>query len=105
MLEHLPPGWRRGPRALIGGEKARAYREAEELLGVSVGTVYEPLRRVRARHPEVYGLLMASRRGQLDRRHREAVARAEERSRRYHRRKAAYRHHEQFGVWPWERGR
>ena len=53
-LTSLPEGQRRAVRALISGERARTYPEAAKLGGISLGTLYTHLRRVKGNHPEVY---------------------------------------------------
>lgn len=102
-LSPLPEGQRRVAEALIGGSKARTYKEVAERLELSLGTVYEHLRRVRVNHPELYGAVMAYRKGQLEHRHRAAVEKDAAHSKRYFRRKAAYLYYLGFGYWPWER--
>lgn len=72
-------------------------------LELSLGTVYEHLRRVRVNHPELYGALMAYRKGQLEHRHEAVLAKDRAHSKRYFRRKANRRYYERFGYWPWER--
>lgn len=102
-LTLLPKGQQRVAEALIGGREARTYGEVAGQLGLSVGTVYEHLRRIRLNHPELYAALMAVRRGQLERRHEAALAKDAAHSKRYFKRKANLRYYQRFGYWPWER--
>lgn len=90
-LGGLPPGQLRVVLALIGGGDAPTYAEVAEELGLHLGSVHQHLRRVRRRHSEVYRRLMRFRRGQLDARHQEALARAREHSHAFFRRMARYR--------------
>ena len=73
-LTALPQGQRRVAEALVAGENAQTYKGVAEQLELSLGTVYEHLRRIRLNHPEVYAALMAERKGQLERRHTSALA-------------------------------
>lgn len=102
-LTLLPAGQRRVAQVLIEGSKARTYREVAERLELSLGTVYEYLRRIRLNHPELYAAIMAVRKGQLEQRHEAALAKDAAHSRQYFRRKANYRYYQRFGYWPWER--
>ena len=70
---------------LIGGEKARTYRETAELLEISIKTLYTHLRRAKANHPEFYRIAMIIRKGQLATRHKEALARWEAHNQQWHR--------------------
>ncbi len=100
----LPPGQRRAVLALMGGRKARTYRQAAQAANVSLGTLFTHLRRVRQRHPDLYEAIHAAHRlAQLERRHEEALERSEEHSYSYFKRKANYRYYQRFGHWPWER--
>ena len=84
----LPQGQRRVAEALIQGKKAQTYKGVAEQLGLSLGTVYEHLRRIRVNHPEVYAAMMEVRKGQLELRHRAALAKDAEHTRRYFKRRA-----------------
>src|SRR5919199_6906898 len=68
-LAGLPPGRRRVAEALVDGVPARTYPDVAAVLGVSLGTVHQHLRRIRQHHPEAYTALMAERRRQLAGRH------------------------------------
>ena len=70
----LPRGQRRIAEALIQGTKAQTYKGVAKQLELSLGTVYEHLRRIRLNHPELYAALMEVRQGQLELRHRAALA-------------------------------
>ncbi len=102
-LSPLPAGQRRVAATLIGGSKARTYAEVAKKLELSLGTVYEQLRRIRLNHPELYAALMELRRKQLEHRHVAALAKDAAHSKQYFRRKANRRYYERFGYWPWER--
>jgi hypothetical protein len=102
-LTPLPAGQRRVAEALIEGKKARTYREVAAQLELSLGTVYEHLRRIRLNHPELYAAIMMVRKGQLELRHKAAVAKDAAHSKQYFKRKANRRYYERFGYWPWER--
>jgi transposase len=101
----LPTGQRRVVEALLEGDKAQTYKDVAKRLKLSLGTVYEHLRRIRLNHPELYAAIMAVRKGQLERRHEAALAKDAAHSRQYFRRKANRRYYERFGYWPWERYR
>ena len=47
----LPRGQRRVAEALIQGKKAQTYKGVAKQLELSLGTVYEHLRRIRLNHP------------------------------------------------------
>lgn len=98
----LPSGQFRAVEALVGGGRARTYAVAAKAAGVSVNTLKTQLRRVRLRAPAVWDEVCRVRAGQLAQRHRAAVARAEQRSRAWHRRQANRRYYQRFGRWPWE---
>ena len=102
-LSPLPPGQRRVAEALLEGQEARTYAGVAERLELSLGTVYEHLRRVRRNHPELYAALMVYRKGQLEQRHVAALAKDTAHSKRYFKRRANRRYYERFGYWPWER--
>jgi hypothetical protein len=101
-LAPLPAGQRRVAEALVAAPAGRTYAKTAEALGINLGTVYEHLRRVRTRHPEVYRELMVLRAEQLATRHAQAQQRAAAHSERWHRKQGARRFHRQFGRWPWE---
>jgi hypothetical protein len=101
-LAPLSAGQRRVADALVVEPAGRTYAAVAETLGLSVGTVYEHLRRIRTQHPESYAELMALRAEQLATRHEQARQRAEEHSGRWHRKQGVRRFHRQFGRWPWE---
>jgi hypothetical protein len=91
LVEPLPDG------------SAPTYPQAAARAGVPLGTLHTRLARVKAEHPEAYGVVMDERRRQLAERHRRALERQESRSRAWHRRQANRRHYRLFGFWPWER--
>jgi hypothetical protein len=98
----VSPGQRRAAEALIGGDEARTYQEAAEVMGVHVGTLYRHLKRLRERHPDVYAAVMATRAEQLAERHENALLRAAAHSREWLRRKRNLGYLRRFGCWPWE---
>lgn len=75
-LSPLPNGQRRAVRALISGEEARTYQEAAKLGGMSLGTLYTHLQRVKKNHPNLYGKIRIHRKAQLAARHVRALAKA-----------------------------
>jgi DNA-binding CsgD family transcriptional regulator len=81
LLATLPIGRRRVAVALIAEDCGCTYDAVAKRLGLHVGTVYQHLRRIRLRHPNVYAALMRERARQLTERHRRACARAEAHSR------------------------
>ena len=70
--------------ALIADDCGLTYRAVAAQLGLSVGTVYRHLGRIRERHPEVYAALMMERERQLAVRHQQALERDEAHSDRWH---------------------
>ena len=102
-LSPLPEGQRRVALALISGAKARTYREVAEMLELSLGTVYEHLRRIRMNHPHLYRDLLQTRQLQLEQRHEAALSKAQAHSRRYFKWKSNLVYYQRFGYWPWER--
>src|SRR5215217_7064116 len=98
----LSVGQRRVAEALLAEPAGRTYAVVAELLTLSVGTVYEHLRRIRTQHPAAYQEVMALRAEQLAIRHEQAQQRAAEHRDRWHRKQGARRFHRQFGCWPWE---
>ena len=101
-LSVLPPGQRRAVVAFIGGNKARTYTEASDVAGMSLGTLFTHLHRVRLRHPALYEAIRVIRLSQLAKRHEEALQAAWEHSRAHFKRKANYRYYQRFGHWPCE---
>ena len=85
-LTSLPEGQRRAVRALISGERARTYPEAAKLEGMSLGTLYTHLRRVKRNHPEVYKKVLRVRKAQLAVRHHNALDNARAHTRAWFRR-------------------
>lgn len=79
----LPGGQRRVAEALVEGNKAQTYKGVAKQLELSLGTVYEHLRRIRLNHPELYAAIMEIRRGQLEQRHTAALAKDAAHTRRY----------------------
>lgn len=75
-LSSLPEGQRRAVTALISGDQARTYPEAAEEAGMSLGTLYTHLRRVKRNHPKVYEKVRRVRKNQLAVRHHNALASA-----------------------------
>ena len=84
LLDTLPPGRRRVAMALIADDCGLTYRAVAAQLAVSLGTVYQHLRRIRVRHPQVYAALMRERDRQLAVRHQQALERAKAHSDRWH---------------------
>jgi hypothetical protein len=84
LLDTLPPGQRLVAAALVDDEAGLTYREVATILGLSLGTVHQHLRRIRLRRPLVYSALMKLRARQLKARHRGALARAKAHSKRWH---------------------
>ena len=87
FYQHLPPGHKRSLDAFINSSdgKAVTYREASSSLGISVNTLKSNLRRIRRNDPDTYYFAMNSvRKVQLQVRHQEALARADEHSHQYH---------------------
>ena len=114
LLASLPPGRRRVAEGLVQAEQAPTYGEVAELLGLHLGTVYEHLRRLRLRHPDVYASLMQARGGQLAERHKRALARVQARSRAWHNEQAERRQWRRDGQsppdtripsWSWQESR
>ena len=103
LVDDLPAGQRMVIITLLGRSPAFTYKQVARFLGVSTGTVYRHLKRVRDRHPEIYAAAMEVRSVQLAARAERSAARAEAHSREWHRRKANRRYRERFGYWPWER--
>lgn len=95
----LPRGQRRVAEALIQGTKAQTYKGVAEQLELSLGTVYEHLRRIRVNHPELYAALMEVRKGQLEQRHRAALTRDAAHTRRYFKRRSEKSLLERLEVW------
>ena len=75
-LSSLPERQRRAVRPLISGERARTYPEAAKLGGISLGTLYTHLRRVKKNRPEVYKKVRRVRKTQLAVRHHNALENA-----------------------------
>lgn len=103
LCEELPPRQQEAALLLTSGQPALTYPEAAGQMGVSLGTLYTHLKRIRDGHPELYALLMEARKKRLGARHALAVARAEAHSRQWHRKQANRRYYYRFGHWPWER--
>ena len=76
----------RAVESLIGVGRDRTYTEAAEAAGMSLGTLYTHLRRVRCNHPKLYAAIRKVREAQLAVRHRNAVANARAHTRAYFRR-------------------
>ena len=87
-LSSLPPGQARAVSALIFHDIpwGRTYTEAADAAGMSLGTLYTHLRRVRCNHPKLYAAVRKVRKAQLAVRHRNAVANAGAHTRAYFRR-------------------
>lgn len=79
----LPQGQRRVAEALIEGNRAQTYKGIAKQLELSLGTVYEHLRRIRLNHPELYAAVMMIRKDKLEQRHQAALAKDAEHTRRY----------------------
>jgi hypothetical protein len=99
----LPPGQARVALGLLClPDDPVSYRDVAAGLGIHVGTVYTHLRRLRNRHPDLYGRLMTERRQQLAARHLAVVAERRARSLHWGRRRYAAQYRRQHGKWPWE---
>ena len=100
-ITRLPDGQLRAVVGLLGGDEARTYRVASQFAGMSLGTLYTHLRRIRRNHPKLYDAIHKVRKAQLRQRHRDAVARAREHSRQYFRnlrKHNAYIYRLMFGI-------
>ncbi len=86
-LERLTTGQQRTVKTLL---KGKTYQDTANTLGVSVGTVYRQLKRIKDKHPSLYQEIMTVRKEQLAQRHQEALKRAEQHSKRYFRKKYNY---------------
>ena len=75
-LSQIPPGQTKALRAILASDNpsGRTYKEAAEAAGISLGTLYTHLRRVRQNHPKIYADVMKARSRQLAVRHKAAVA-------------------------------
>ena len=73
-IADLPKGQQRVAIIIIYS-KGTTYQGVAEVLGLSLGTVYTHLKRIRDNHPGTYKALMAYRQEQLERRHKEALTR------------------------------
>ena len=82
-IKLLPDGQLRAVVGLIGGDGARTYKQASVIADMSLGTLYTHLRRIRIKHPKLYGAIYKERKNQLKVRHREAVGRARDHTRQY----------------------
>ena len=82
LYKQLPAGQVRVIEALVDHDQpcGRTYKKAAEVAGVSLGTLYTHLRRVRRNHPGVYAEVMKRRANQLQARHKRAVYERQERS-------------------------
>ncbi len=105
LLATLPPGRRRVALALIGSQEAPTYPEVAAALGIHLGSVHQHLRRIRLQHPGVYGAVMRERTRQLVERHTQALSRADDHSRNWHRKQSNRRYYHRFGRWPWQNKR
>ncbi len=85
-LSGISKGQRHAIEGLIGGDRARTYKEASLSAGVSLGTLYTHLRRVRLQHPNLYKKVRKIRKKQLSVRHSIAVYNAKNHSRAWFRR-------------------
>ena len=83
FYEHLTAGQLGAVTALIAGDKAATYKSAGESLGVSINTIKTHMKRIKKSDPDAYHWIMRVRRIQLDKRHEEALARADSRSHQY----------------------
>lgn len=79
-----------------------SYGDIAEALQIHVGTVHTHMRRVRVRHPDLYGAVMAERRRQLAARHEAVLQDRRERSLRWGRRRYAKWYRQEHGRWPWD---
>jgi transposase len=103
IAKHITPGQRRVVETLLAASNGTTYAGAAKKLGISLGTVYTHLRRLREGWPELYAEVMSIRREQLAIRHTQALWRARRHSDHWHRAQSARRHYRLFGCWPRER--
>ena len=85
-LSPLPNGQSRAVKALISGKRAPTYEEAARLGGMSLGTLYTHLRRVKKNHPNLYREIRILRKAQLAVRHQTALDNARAHTRDWFRR-------------------
>ena len=104
-LSKLTAGQRAVITALLDSRmKTPTYKNVAKKLRVSVGTVYQQLKRVRDKHPRVYQAVMVQRKEQLAKRHQTALGNAKKHSRAYFRKKWNYEYMQKHGYYPWEAG-
>ena len=98
-LSSLPEGQSRAVTALLSGERARTYPEAANLGGMSLGTMYTHLRRVKKNHPDVYKKVRRVRKSQLAVRHHNALDNARAHTRAWFRRVRRNERYLLYGYW------
>jgi hypothetical protein len=103
VVDRLPAGQVLVIDALLNLGYAPTYPEVARLLECHLGTVHAHLARVRARQPDLYAWVMATRARQLAIRHAEALARDAAHSAEWHRSQNNRRFYYRFGHWPWQR--
>jgi IS30 family transposase len=102
-LTGLTKGQRRIVALLLRSQTGLTYQGVADRLGVSLGTVYQQLKRIRDKHPETYSRIMAIRKTQLAYRHDKAVERERKQSRAYFRRRYAKKYKAKYGFYPSQR--
>ena len=103
-ITQLTPGQKRVVHALLSAnKKTPTYKSVAKKLGVSLGTVYTQLKRIREQHPETYQSIMLERQRHLAKRHEQSLNRAKAHSKDYHRRRYNHQYKEKYGYYPWER--
>jgi transposase len=81
---------------------AYSYRAVSEALGLSLGTVYRHMARIRQNHPPLYRDAMSERRRLRHAKHVAALERRRKRSLLWGRRRYAAKYRSLHGRWPWE---
>jgi transposase len=103
-LTGLTKGQRKVVHALLSATRnTPTYQDVAKKLGVSLGTVYTQLKRIREQHPETYQSIMLERKAHLIRRHEKVLECAKENSRRYFYKRYNLQYKEKYGFYPWER--
>ena len=98
-LSSLPEGQQRAVAALVSGDQARTYPEAAKVAGMSLGTLYTHLIRVKRNHPRVYKEVRKVREAQLAVRHHNALASAKAHTRTWFRRVRRNQRYLLSGSW------
>jgi transposase len=102
-LTGLTKGQRRTVALLLRSKSGLAYQGVADRQGVSIGTVYQQLKRIRDKHPDTYSRIMEIRKTQLAYRHEKALERERKQSKAYFRRRYAKKYKAKYGFYPYER--